>query len=84
MPNDLTCDELDRLAALAEAATKGEWTITENTANGKDEAWCEWHRVGPFELMGEKADDNDHYIAAANPETILRLVAMARRGMEAK
>lgn len=43
--------------------TPGPWEITENL--GMDEAWCNWHRVGPVDLMGGSANANSRLIAAA-------------------
>lgn len=43
--------------------TPGPWEITENL--GRDEAWCDWHQVGPIHLMGGKANANSRLIAAA-------------------
>ena len=63
---------------LAKAATPGPWTIEEDTADGKDEAWCHWHRVGPFSLMGEKANANDYHIAAWSPAQVERVLAVVR------
>lgn len=63
----------EELLALAEAAEAGPWKIIEDSLRGKDEAWCYWHRVGPFDLMGKEANDNDKFISAANPETIKQL-----------
>lgn len=43
--------------------TPGPWGIKENL--GTDEAYCDWHKVGPVDLMGGKANANSHLIAAA-------------------
>lgn len=43
--------------------TPGPWDIKENL--GTDEAYCDWHKVGPVDLMGGKANGNSHLIAAA-------------------
>lgn len=60
---------------MAEAKhTPGPWVIQENT--GMDEAWCDWHNVGPISLMGGKADANSRLIAAA-PD-LLDALKMAR------
>lgn len=64
--------DIQELKRLAEAATKGPWEITEE--EGWDEAWCDWHRVGPFSLTGGKANNDSRYIAAASPDTILALI----------
>lgn len=69
----MTNEDLQQLKALAEAATPGPWIIEEGLP--QDEAWCEWHNVGPFSLMGDKADADDKFIAAANPAAILALIA---------
>lgn len=52
----------EQILALRDAATKGPWLIKENT--GKDEAWCDWHEVGPFDLMGGEMNDDDRFLAA--------------------
>lgn len=53
--------------------TKGPWDIQEST--GWDEAWCDWHQVGPVSLMGPRADADSHLIAAA-PDLLEALIAM--------
>ena len=53
--------------------TKGPWEIVEDL--GMDEAWCNWHKVGPFHLMGSKANADSRLIAAA-PELFEALTNM--------
>lgn len=67
--------DLRKLAELRERATEGPWQISERL--GKDEAWCDWHRVGPFDLMGGNADDDDRYISACGNLTPARLRELA-------
>jgi hypothetical protein len=73
---------LTNLRKIAEAATPGPWDTKEDECNGKDEAWCYWHRVGPFSLMGEKLNHNDRFIATFNPAMILKLLAVVEAGKE--
>ena len=70
---DTAAMKLQELKALAEAATQGNWAVREYL--GKDEAYCDWHKVGPFDLMGGTAGANSRFIAAANPAAILALLA---------
>lgn len=68
--------DLDEIERLLAAATQGEWGIQEEL--GQDEAWCDWHSVGPLQLTGGKANADDRLIAAlhnAAPD----LIAAARR-----
>jgi hypothetical protein len=61
-------DRIAEIQARADAATKGPWPIIEDSADGLDEAWCRWHKVGPIELCGEKSNDDDIFIAAARAD----------------
>lgn len=54
----------EQILSLMEKATKGPWEIKEDSADGKDEVYCHWHRVGPWELTGKKMDDDDRFLAA--------------------
>lgn len=45
---------------LEKKSQPGPWEVRENT--GKDEAWCDWHDMGPYGLMGGKMDDNDRFV----------------------
>lgn len=74
----LTTEQLDALAEAAQKATPGPWEIVPDSANGRDEAWCFWHSVGPIELMGKDPDDDSLFIAAADPQTVLSLVQEVR------
>jgi hypothetical protein len=62
--------------------TPGPWVIKENT--GWDEAWCDWHDVGPISLMGGEADANSRLIAAAPDllEALKETLAVATRNEE--
>lgn len=71
-----TMIDLADLEAKARAATQGEWDIFENL--GQDEAWCDWHRVGPFDMTGGKASADDLFIQAAQPRVVLELIERVR------
>lgn len=58
---------------MAAKHTPGPWEITEDL--GMDEAWCNWHRVGPVDLMGSTANANSRLIAAA-PDMLEALKAV--------
>lgn len=58
------------------AHTAGPWNIEENT--GWDEAWCNWHQVGPISLMGGEATANSRLIAAS-PELLADLTEIVDR-----
>lgn len=68
--------DLAELEAKARAATHGEWDIFENL--GQDEAWCDWHRVGPFDMTGGKASADDLFIQASRPSIVLELIERVR------
>lgn len=55
---------IEQIKELLAKATPGPWEVKNDSANGKDEAWCYWHSVGPFELIGKDADNNSLFIAA--------------------
>lgn len=67
---------LSNLQRIADAATQGEWPIKEDTCNGKDEAYCHWHQVGPLHLMGIAPDADGLYTATFNPAMVKRLLAV--------
>lgn len=79
--------DLDKLEALAKAATQGEWAADHDGCLTK--ANNEWAFIplasafteGAF-YEDEKAHANAAFIAAANPATILDLIASARRDAE--
>ncbi len=54
----ITIQELKDLMAKA---TPGPWEIHEEL--GRDEAWCDWHRVGPYDLMSGRCNDDDRLLA---------------------
>jgi hypothetical protein len=56
-----------------EGVTPGPWSIAEE--EGWDEAWCDWHRVGPFSLTGGKADADARHIARCSPDNIRTLLS---------
>lgn len=72
-----TRSTMNAIAAALEAnmpgVTPGEWAIKERL--GKDEAWCDWHSVGPLHLMGGEATADDRHIALCNPNNIAALLA---------
>ena len=68
--------DLAELEFKARAATKGEWDVFENL--GQDEAWCDWHRVGPFDMTGGKASADDLFIQASRPSIVLELIERVR------
>ena len=47
-------DELERLMREATDTHPLPWTVTEST--GMDEAWCDWHDIGPLSMPGGKPD----------------------------
>lgn len=75
---------LDRLEQLAREATPGPWDVQEDSCDGYDEAWCEWHRVGPLDLTGKTLNRNTAYIAAADPSTVLKLIAVVKAAQQAQ
>jgi hypothetical protein len=79
---DFAMVDLEELRRLALAATPGPWEIV--PSNGlQDEAYCYWHQVGPFDLMGYEIDEDDKFVAAANPQAVLELIKRIR-ALEAK
>jgi hypothetical protein len=68
---------LDKLEELAKAATPGPWSDMDGTCVESRNDWiCQmW---GKTEIDFPDAKENAAYVAAANPETILRLVRVAR------
>lgn len=81
----LTAEELDRLEAVARAATPGPWhqgsgdhfARDVRSSAGDSMAWC-----GMFPARAAAA--NARHIATCNPQTILALVEMARRAQAAE
>lgn len=76
---------LTELEAALEKATPGPWEIKEDTCNGKEEAWCYWHMVGPLDLQGAHANDNDRLIVLLRnqaPALLAELKAL-RKAVEA-
>lgn len=55
--------DLAKLKEAAEAATPGPWLVTEN--EGWDEAYCDWHSVGPLSLPGGELTPDTRFIALA-------------------
>ena len=58
--------ELEELRKLLAEATENHplpWSVTEST--GMDEAWCDWHEVGPLSLPGEKPGPAEALMLAA-------------------
>ena len=93
MSTDLTPEGLERIEGLARAATGGEWTWEDNPPtlyagrtcpefdSTKPETWC--GGTHGLNLLGRLEPDcngknNLDFICAANPQTILALVARVR------
>lgn len=55
---------LDELEALAKKATPAPWKIIPDVYGEKEEAWCNWHELGPFTMTGKDADDDGRFIVA--------------------
>lgn len=72
MNNTMTTEELDRLEALARAATRGPWIFTKYGSVMDGEKIFE---IVPADTMYE----DRLFIAAANPAAILELITLARR-----
>jgi len=88
-PSAIPTEPMEPLLADLErkalAATPGPWEVSEE--EGWDEAWCDWHSVGPLSLKGGKLSADTAFIAAANPATVLKIIAAVRAsevGMEAR
>ena len=73
--------KLDELERLSKAATPGPWLIVPNSAEGKDEAWDYWHKVGPLDLMGKEPDAETLFIAAARNhlDALIRVARAAQK-----
>jgi hypothetical protein len=67
--------QLSEIREMAEKATPVPWDIINDSCEGQEEAWCYWHDVGPFQLVGKTANDNSKFIATCNPQTVLALLA---------
>ena len=68
----MTKINLAEIEAAARAATPGPWAVKEDECNGKEEAWCAWHRVGALSMMGRDLNKDTRFIAAANPATKMK------------
>ena len=89
----MTPGDLDRLEALARAATSGPWVLNPGKLEGLWHqlpgkgrgygmlCWVEEDKHGNLtEEVGFRSGDADRtFIAAANPSTVLRLIAECRR-----
>ena len=73
----MTPADLDRLEALAHAATEGRWSLG-YSADGVSYVNAGRRCICRCDHRSHKA--NAAFIAAANPSTVLRLIAMARKG----
>ena len=75
--------DLDRLKALAEAASKGPWTAHNAETREDGSPGCAWgveQANGQIVVLHDFVAPNDAaFIAAHNPETILRLLAELSR-----
>lgn len=69
-------EELERLEALARAATPGPWGIDNSVVTSGDGTICYAHH--PHERPQWQAEDNAAFIAAANPTAILSLIQRVR------
>lgn len=78
---DLTLEQIDELERLHQAATPGPWELKENSAQGKDEAWCYWHKIGPVELTGIGPDSNSAMLLAVR-NALPALLSLARRAKQ--
>lgn len=82
LSKSLTPSELSDLKAKAKAATPGPWKTRFNgnvTAITKDGYALFRHVVTRLSAKYEQAVHDCDYVSAANPETILRLIAMIER-----
>lgn len=70
---DLTPEALDRLETLAKEATPGSWKVKVSPDGGIAIA------TDGFSFSQEERDGDAEYIAAAQPATILALIAEVRR-----
>lgn len=87
-PADLDFDALEK---TAKEATPGPWSVDPD-AFGRDDGWSDAMAIAAtvgrqkiYARAGSNYPSNDQrYIAAANPETVLVLLALARRTVEAE
>lgn len=71
----ITDELVAELEAAAQSATQGDWDIVPDSSNGKDEAWCYWHKVGPLSIPGINAGADGKFVSRCNPATILALLS---------
>ena len=74
---------IDRLERLTAEATPELWLVVEDSSDGMDEAWCEWHTVGPLAFTGRDLNKDTAFVAAAQPQTVRALLAFVRAAPEA-
>ncbi len=73
--------DIEKLEALAKAATPGPWERSEgnevSVSYEGDEAYCCWEEAGPAQVAGgtEQSRADADFIAAANPAAVLELIA---------
>lgn len=81
--------DLDRLEALARAATPGPWEAVSGSEVDPATLWLSGRNTGDGGLLAEfydgaafsagpRAEANAHYAAAADPATVLALIAELR------
>lgn len=58
----ITEERLVALEELEKKATPAPWNYIPDSADGKDEAYCEWHRIGPLELTGKELDEESELL----------------------
>lgn len=74
--------DIDRLEALARAATPGEWLMHETYACNGELSGCRIVAEDGYELIGEDTGPGTkdaEFIVSANPAAVLTLIEMARR-----
>lgn len=71
----MTTDELNKLEALAKAATPGPWIPTLENGINESEWWIETQMV----YCREQAISDSDYIAAVSPEVVLGLIKEVKR-----
>lgn len=84
-PTDLTPEMLDRLEAIAKAATPGPWTLTQPPKD-EDDGWQTGVTIGATRggkiyatpPGGQYPANDAKHIAAASPDVVLALVAAAK------
>ena len=60
----LTDQELDALIDAEAKATRGPWNTVHDVAGGFDEVFCRWHTLGPFEMKGQRPNNDELFLLA--------------------